>query len=363
MDTCKLCLLHENLQGVILNADGICNYCSGYNLYKPYGEEHLLKIFKKACGKRRLYDALVPLSGGKDSTYVLYLAVKKYKLRVLAYTLDNGFMSDLALKNIESAIKFSSVDHIWFRYSHDLIYKLYRTALLHSGEICGICGTAIERSMLKVSEAFHTPLILLGHSPVEDNSFTTEDLYDQARIKAIMKQNPGISVSDMHRFLIYPNLNFISSFVLTKLGRFGKKVNPLYFIDLPGDQEISEILVREMGWNDSTVSEYTRHFDCIAEPFTNHIREKRFGYSRRICQLSNMIRTGELTREKAEEIYRNDQKNPDPPFLELIMQKMNVTQTDIQKALAIERNVYQDQVSAANRIFAFARKILKKHKH
>jgi hypothetical protein len=217
--------------------------------------------------------------------------------------------------------------------------------------------------MLKVSEAFHTPLILLGHSPAEDNSFTTEDLYDQTRIKAIMKRNPGISASDMHRFLIYPNLNFISTFILTKLGRFGRKVNPLYFIELPGDREISEILVREMGWNDSSASEYTRHFDCIAEPFTNHIREKRFGYSRRICQLSNMIRTGELTREKAEEILSTDQKNPDPPFLNVIMQKMNLSQADIQQAVAVERNVFQDKVSAANRLFAFARKILKRHKH
>jgi hypothetical protein len=99
MNTCKLCLLHENVNGVVINADGICNYCSGYSRYKPYGEEQLLRIFKKAGRKHRPYDALVPLSGGKDSTYVLYLAVKKYKLRVLVYTLDNGFMSELALKN------------------------------------------------------------------------------------------------------------------------------------------------------------------------------------------------------------------------------------------------------------------------
>jgi dsRNA-specific ribonuclease len=45
-----------------------------------------------------------------------------------------------------------------------------------------------------------------------------------------------------NRFLIYPKLNFISTYLYTKLGRFGKKVNILYYINLPSEKEIAEIL-------------------------------------------------------------------------------------------------------------------------
>ena len=108
--------------------------------------------------------------------YVSEVAVKKYKLNVLTYTFDNGFVSDFARKNIETSVKNCGVDHIWVKHDIKLISELYSTALIQSGEICGICGVGIERSMLKISEAWKTPIILLGHSPTEANSFTSENL-------------------------------------------------------------------------------------------------------------------------------------------------------------------------------------------
>lgn len=361
--TCKNCLLHEKVYNVSIDENGLCNYCSGYTKHKPHGENKLLHIFEKAKKKNRSYDALVPISGGKDSTYVLYLAVKKYKLNVLTYTIDNGFMSELALQNIENAVKSCGVDHIWFRYDEVLLKKLYRTALVYSGEICGVCGTAIERTMLKISEAYRIPLILLGHSPTEDDSFTPENLYDQVRLKAILKRNPEISKKDIKRFLIYPNLNFLSSYFYTKVGRFGKKVNPLYFIPLLSENEIAQIIKNNMGWSDRDESEYTRHLDCIAEPFTNFVREKRFNYSRRICQLSNMVRVGEITREKAVQIHNDDQNNKTPQNFEIIMKKLNLTESDITQIINIKPNVFDDKVSKANHLFSIIRKVFRKGKH
>jgi NH3-dependent NAD+ synthetase len=87
------------MDGVVIDDDGICNYCKNHQPFTPFQESELLKIFKKAKNKSRIYDALVPISGGKDSTYVLYLAVRKYKLNVLTYTFDNGFLSDVARNN------------------------------------------------------------------------------------------------------------------------------------------------------------------------------------------------------------------------------------------------------------------------
>ena len=363
LKTCSNCILNDNITGVKIGTNGVCNYCSDYIPFSPYENNELLKLLKRAKRKKRIYDALVPISGGKDSTYVLYLAVKKYKLNVLTYTFDNGFMSDLAKTNIESSVKTCGVDHVWVKHDLKLINELYRTTLIYSGEICGICGIGIERSMLKISEAWKIPLIILGHSPSESNSFTSENLYDQSRLKAILSKNNSITKEKINRFLIYPKLNFISSYLFTKLGRFGKKVNILYYEDLPSDKEIGKIIKREMNWLDSTHSEYTRHFDCLAEPFTNYIREKRFGYSRRLPQLSNMIRNNEMSREEALKIYNDDSKTTIPENYEFIKTTLNLTESEIAKIEKIPLNEFNYKISPANIIFAKIRRVVKKNEH
>ena len=361
--TCNNCLLDDSIEGVVLDHNGVCNYCNAYKPIVPYGESHLLKILQKAKNKKRTYDALVPLSGGKDSTYVLYLAVKKYNLRVLTYTYDNGFMSDFAKQNIQTSVAKCKVDHIWVKHNEELIHNLYRTVLKLSGEICGVCGIGIERSMLKISEAYKTPLILLGHTASEQNSFTSENIYDQDRLKAILKKDKKISNSMIDRFLIYPKLNFISSYLYTKMGRFGKKVNILYYLDNPSDKEIGELLKKEMDWKEPAESEYTRHFDCIAEPFTNFIREKRFGTSRRLPQLSNMIRSGEISKEEALKIILSDREMMQKANFEDVMEKLNLTESDIEEIGNIPQNVFGDVKSLSNVIFEKVRKVIKKDKH
>jgi tRNA(Ile)-lysidine synthase TilS/MesJ len=361
--TCCKCLMNDKMNGVIIGSDDICNLCADYKTFIPYGEGALLKIFRNARNKKRIYDALVPLSGGKDSTYVLYLAAVKYKLNVLTYTFDNGFMNALAKKNIETSVKKCGVDHVWVKHDNNLIHELYRTALVESGEICGICGTGIERSMLKISEAWHIPLILMGHSPTEANSFTSENIYDQTRLKAILHKNPKISREMLNRFLIYPKLNFITSYLFMKTGRFGKKVNILYYLNIPSDKEIGNILKKEMDWTEPDQSAYTRHFDCLAEPFSNYIRDKRFGYSRRLPQLSNMIRNKEITREQALQIYKDDNTNPLPVNYEFVMSSLNLSETDIEEIEKIPHNVFSEQKSLANKVFAKTRSLIKPNLH
>lgn len=358
--TCNKCIMNEKIEGVLIGEDGICNYCTKYVKFTPYEESELIRIFKNAQKKKRIYDALVPISGGKDSTYVLYLAVKKYKLNVLTYTFDNGFMNDIAKKNIERTTKNCGVDHIWVKHDLKLIQELYHTSLIHSGEICGICGIGIERSMLKISEAWKIPIILLGHSPTEANSFTSENIYDQYRLKAILQKNLNINKEMISRFLIYPKLNFITSYLFTKLGRFGKKINILYYLNIPSDKEIGNIIKKEMNWIEPDESEYTRHFDCLAEPFTNYIREKRFGCSRRLPQLSNMIRSKEITRKEALQICIDDNKNSLPSNYEFIMSALNLKESDIEKIEKIPLNVFSDKKSPANMMFAKIRSIIKK---
>ncbi|PIE88348.1 MAG: hypothetical protein CSA04_02430 [Bacteroidetes bacterium] len=355
--------MSDQIEGVVIEENGHCNFCNDHQPFEPYDESELIHILKKARRKGRTYDALVPLSGGKDSTYVLYLAVQKYDLNVLTYTYDNGFLSDFARENIASAVKACGVDHIWVHQSQKMLYELYRTALVESGEICGVCGVGIERSMLKVSEAYKTPLILLGHTANEENSFSSEEIYDQKRLKVILRKNRKIGKREIRRFLLYPRLNYISSFLFTKTGRFGKKVNMLYYQKPLSDKEISVLLKKEMNWVEPTHSDYTRHFDCIAEPFTNFVREERFGNSRRVPQLCNMIRNEEMTREEALRVVAEDEKKQQHSDFKEVLDALHLSEKEMDRICEIPPNVYGEHRSFSNQFFARLRALLKKNSH
>jgi len=65
--------------------------------------------------KKRFPNAVIGLSGGKDSTYVLCKIVKKHKLKVLAVTFNNGFLTEFAKKSIENTVCKLGVDHIYYK--------------------------------------------------------------------------------------------------------------------------------------------------------------------------------------------------------------------------------------------------------
>ena len=93
MRRCQNCNLPEGKFNVVLNDSGICNYCQYFEQNKgdilniANREQILARRFQNLKGKYE-YDAIVGLSGGKDSTYVLYQMVKKHRL--LTRQIKNG---------------------------------------------------------------------------------------------------------------------------------------------------------------------------------------------------------------------------------------------------------------------------------
>ena len=78
---CSKCVLPETFPGIKFDEKGECNYCKTYEPMNPLGEEKFIKLLSKYKGKGEEFDVLVPISGGRDSAYVLHQIVKKYKMR------------------------------------------------------------------------------------------------------------------------------------------------------------------------------------------------------------------------------------------------------------------------------------------
>ena len=361
MKECKKCILTDAYPGLTFDEEGTCAMCVSKRVFEPYGEEQLVRILEETKVKKRgEYDALVPLSGGKDSMYILYLAIKVYKLKVLTMTYDNGFTSQLAIDNMEMAVKKMNVQHVVCKPDNEVLKRIYKNMLLRSGDICGACGIAIKTSMFKVANDYGIPMILLGTSPLEEDSFLPDTTQDICRFKYIMKESRCISKKEMNDFLIYPNLNFFKLSLGKRTGSFPKEVCPLFYIQNPSDREMGEIIVKELNWQEDTSREYSKHFDCIVEPFTNYIRYHIYGYERRMCHYSTIVRRGEITKEKASALYRSDHVMEKPSNYQEILDMLHMDEKDMEDVLKVKPLKYENHISKTNKLYIKLMKFVKK---
>ncbi len=358
MNTCTKCIMNDHYPGLSFNEKGECSLCSKYGGFKPIGEEKLLEIFRNATAKKRSeYDALVPLSGGKDSTYILHLAVNVYKLNVLTMTYDNGLFNQIALDNIERALSKIKVKHILRKPDKEVLLKIYRNMLLQSGDICGACDIGTKSNIYKVANDYSVPLILYGTSPLEEDSFIPDSIQDISRFRYILKSSGDLTNKEIEDFLIYPRLNHFKISFYKKTGKFAKEVSPLFYIENPTDKEMGDIIARELDWIEDHSREYSKHFDCIAEPLTNYIRNKIYGYERHLCQYSNMIRRNEISREKAIELYSADNVTTKPDNYQHVLDHLGLTEDDLEKITNIHPLKYEKHISKMNKLFAGLMKI------
>ena len=116
MRYCKKCVLPDTRPNVFINSSGLCNSkCSSnpkkINLSKR--EREFEKLVRNVKKKKKNYDCIIPVSGGKDSTWQVMTALK-YKLKPLCLTWKSPQRNSIGLSNLENLIR---------RRSYRLFYK------------------------------------------------------------------------------------------------------------------------------------------------------------------------------------------------------------------------------------------------
>jgi 3'-phosphoadenosine 5'-phosphosulfate sulfotransferase (PAPS reductase)/FAD synthetase len=116
---CNKCVLDTSVLDIIFDNKGVCNYCKKFEdvaipiltLDEKQKEENFSSIIKeiKRNGEGKDYDCILGISGGIDSSYLALLA-KNNGLRTLLVHFDNGWNSELAVKNIEKIIDYCDFD-------------------------------------------------------------------------------------------------------------------------------------------------------------------------------------------------------------------------------------------------------------
>lgn len=178
MIKCKKCLIPEKVPGISISSDGKCNLCSGEGaridqeaIERARAEREAdLEKTLQGCRGQAEYDCVVPLSGGKDSTYLLHRLKRDYGLKVLAFTVDVN-IPPLAWENIRRALSKLDIDHVVYRPSNSFYERLFRYTLRNQEErgavytVSYVYAPLFEGDAIRLAMEKGIPLVLAGYSP------------------------------------------------------------------------------------------------------------------------------------------------------------------------------------------------------
>lgn len=304
---------------ITFDANGVCNYYRQYQVQAEsevmYGEDGVRALEAmvekiKANGKGKRYDCITGVSGGVDSTYLVYLA-KQLGLRVLVVHFDNGWNSEIAVKNIENIINKLGFDLYtlvvnWEEF-RDIQLAYFKADVV---DIEAITDHAIIATMYKLAIENDLKYILSGTNIVTEAILPRHWIFnkiDHRNIQSIHEQYGTVPLKT------YP-------FFDTRLKKRAEMkgittLSPLNLVDY-NKASIKETISRELGWRDYG----GKHYESVFTRFyQGYILPVKFGIDKRKAHLSNLVFSGQITREQAikeiaQPIYDVHQLEQDLPF-------------------------------------------------
>lgn len=343
---CRRCIMNSwSEPGVSFDDSGLCNHCRRYDellasrvLRGEEGRRALEALVARirAAGQGREYDCIIGVSGGVDSTYVAWL-VRELGLRPLAVHFDNGWNSELAVSNIEKVLKRLDID----LYTYVVDWEEFRdlqVAFLRASTPDGEIPSDHAIFALLWGEAARRGI----RHVISGMNFATEAL-------SVPDWSYGHSdwryIRDVHRRFGRRRLDTYPHFSLPRLlwwnaARGIRTVSILNYVDYR-KSEAMRVLQDELGW----VYYGGKHYESIYTRFwQGYVLPRKFGIDKRVGHLSDLVNSGQLTREQALEEIRGD---PYPAELqahdrEYVIKKLELTETEFEALMALPSRSFRD---------------------
>jgi len=308
MKLCSRCVLPDTVPGSDFDEQGICRFCR----MLPTQEERRARKDRlqarfedlvRQVSRRQGYHCLVAWSGGKDSTYTLWLLKEKYRLRVLAFSLDNGFASTATHKNLRTVAESLGVDHVSVKPRFDLLRQVFVAsmqpglypprALLRASGICNSCMALAKGIALRIAIPQGIPMLAFGWSPGQvppaASFFRTNPKMLRAMIQAAVSPLEGVADGEIRTY-------FPQEAEIEKAQEFPYQVSPLAFLDY--NEELIHRRLRMLGWERPRDTD-PNSSNCLLNSFANVVHVEQMGYHPYAMELSALVREGVISREAA----------------------------------------------------------------
>lgn len=343
---CGRCVCDSTIPGFAILANQTCNFCAFQDLMeKEYpNDERGSEILKKKItaiklqGTGKKYDCVIGISGGRDSIYLLYLAVKEWGLRPLAVHFNDGFDNPVAGENMLYAVRKLGVELRTitsdFRECKDLkiVDLKASTPLLNNGTDIGL-GAAVYGVAYKEGVKH----VLFGQS------FRTEGIrplawayFDGDHLRAVHKQFGRHPLQKWKPDAPGYNLGIKEMF-------FYKVINgihlhaPFYNYNYVRP-EAEAIIKRELNW----VYPGAHYFDDLYWSLISYVHRVKFNIDFRLIEYSALIRSGQMSREDALERIAKPYQLQDPKIISLCIKRLGITEADFEAYMKLPPKNFYD---------------------
>ena len=315
---CVKCLLPKTFPFIKYDKIGVCNYCSNHNVKKHTKSiNELDKIVEPYRKSNQKPEVLVPLSGGRDSTYALHVLKKDLGLNPVTYTYDWGMVTDLARRNVARICGKLGVENIivaadihWKRENikKNIIAWLRKPAL-------GMIPLFMAGDKYffyyayKIKKELNIDLEIWGVNDLENTDFKigfagikpkfdkkhiySLSLFNQLKLFSFVSKN----VLRSHRYInqsVFDSLGSIASRYFTPKTDY---YHIFDYIDWD-EKNIEDTIINKYNWEKSVDTDSTWRIGDGTASFYNYVYTLIAGFSENDTFRSNQIREGLISRKE-----------------------------------------------------------------
>ena len=361
---CVKCVMDTSDSLIKFDEMGVCDHCRDYEeKISPIwnmgeGRDHELSTIVrkiKKDGEGRDFDCILGMSGGIDSSYLLYLVTKKLGLKPLVFHVDAGWNSQIAVNNIERLVDGLGLD----LYTHIIDWeeiKSLQRAYFKSG--VPHIDTPQDHAFFATMYKFATDnkiknIVTGGNYSTECVRNPKEWMYHQSdsmQLLDIYKQHGDAPLKT------YPITNILWHKVYLPYFK-GIKLHRLLDF-LPYNKEsATQFLVDNYGFERYPQKHFESRFTRFYESYW--LTEK-FGYDTRKVQFSSLILTGQMSREEALVHLESLAYDPDTVHLEFeyVASKLDMSKEELTECFELPNRTYKDYANQ-EQLYELGTRVLK----
>ena len=370
---CVRCCMPETQEGLIFDEMGICQACQSQeqkiHIDWVEREKQLREFLENAKAKSgNNYDCILPISGGKDSTFQMHVLTKVYAMKPLAVTFSHNWYSETGWYNLMNSLEEFNMDHIMFTPNRKLVNKIAK----HS---CWHCHAGIGAFSLQVAVRFKIPLLIWGESIADYSGrashFNPVRKFDREYFtKVSAKLHPHEMVNDeLSERDLYP-FNVPSAEECEGIGLHGIHLGDYVFWD---EERQTEFVREHYGWKETQVEGTYKGYksaECVMPGVHDFTCYQKRGYGRSTFHAGMDVRNGLLTREEAFDLIKHyDAERPEA--LDYYLKRTGMTEEEFYSTLVNHRQPQLKDVvipivpkAAPNkeRIMPFVQQVIAKHR-
>lgn len=311
---CNYCILPDTRPNISIMSDGKCTACHNHLNKKKINwknkKKNFDKIVKSIKNKKSVYDCLIPVSGGKDSTWQV-LKILSYGLNPLTFTYKPILRTGIGQRNLDN-LKKIGVHHIDFTINEIAEKKFIKKAFLKFGAVALPMHMAMWNISYNLAKSFSIPYIIWGENSANEYGGSKKD----QKLKNLNKkwiQKYGINFNTTVKDWISKDLTEKELAPLIKLkSSKNKELSPIsiFLGDYFNWDPLETFKVaKKFGFKKNSKGPKTgiyKYADIDDNLISIHhyLKIHKFGFSRSYDNLSLEIRNNRLSRNQAIKIVK-----------------------------------------------------------